>query len=109
MSVKTFAGIFWEKNIYFSRNITGPSNSLDCLNECLNVQVGICQMFAFQNGICYLGRADKTDGTVAEQLTNVIVYSVSSKFNNYTCRIIVRIEFPPVVEISVNRGHYFPQ
>ena len=22
---------------------------------------------------------------------------------------IVRIEFPPVVEIDVNRGHYFPQ
>ena len=53
---------------------------MDCLNECLNVQVGICQMFAFQNGICYLGRADKTDGTVAEKFTNVIVYSVSSKF-----------------------------
>ena len=23
--------------------------------------------------------------------------------------IIVRIELPPVVELSVNRGHYFPQ
>ena len=79
-SVKTFAGVFWEKNIYFSRNITGPSNSLDCLNECINVQVGVCQLFAFENGICYLGRADKTDGTVAEQLTNVIVFSVSSKY-----------------------------
>ena len=24
-------------------------------------------------------------------------------------KIIVRIEFPPVVEIGVSRGHYFPQ
>ena len=78
-AVKTFAGVFWEKNIYFSRSISGPADTLDCLNECINVQVGVCQMFVFQNGICYLGRADKADGAVAEQLTNVTVYSVSSK------------------------------
>ena len=27
----------------------------------------------------------------------------------HKCYSIVRIEFTPVVEISVNRGHYFPQ
>ena len=85
-SVKTFPGVFWEKNIYFSRNITGPSDPLDCLNECINIQVGVCQVFAFENGICYLGRADITNGTVAEQLTDVTVYSLSSKLNFY-CKI----------------------
>jgi hypothetical protein len=79
-SVKTFAGILWQNNIYFSRKIAGPASPLDCLNECINVQVGFCHIFAFENGICYLGRADITNGTVAEQLTDVTVYSISSKF-----------------------------
>ena len=53
---------------------------LDCMNECLNVDTGNCQLFAFQNGNCYLGRADVTNGAIAERLANVIVYSVTCKF-----------------------------
>ena len=47
----------------------------------------------------YRGRGDT--------MNNVpfIVYDVSNNIIIY----IVRIEFPPVVEIGDNRGHYFPQ
>ena len=77
--VQTFDGIFWDRNIYFSCRIDGPSEALDCMNECVNVQTGVCQLFVFQKGICYLGRADVTNGSVAAILSNVTVYSVTSK------------------------------
>jgi hypothetical protein len=77
--VKTFDGIFWDRNIYFSRWINGPSEPLDCMNECINIQTGVCQLFVFDKGICYLGRADVTNGSVTNIVSNVPVYSVTSK------------------------------
>ena len=76
-SVETFEGIQWQRNIYFSRSIDGPAQPLDCMNECINVQAGVCQLFAFENGICYLGREDITNGTVAVNLPHVTVYALT--------------------------------
>jgi hypothetical protein len=78
--VQTFDGILWDKNIYFSRFILGPAQVLDCMNECVNVQPSVCQMFAFENGICYLGRSDITNGSVVNKPSNATVYSVTSKY-----------------------------
>ena len=35
--------------------------------------------------------------------------SWKAHFNYLNCSVIVRIEFSPVVEIGVSKGHYFPQ
>ena len=77
-SIQTFDGILWDKNIYFSRFLDGTAQVLDCMNECVYVQPGVCQMFAFENGICYLGRSDVTNGTVGNKPSNATVYSVTS-------------------------------
>jgi hypothetical protein len=78
--VQTFGAILWDKSIYFSRYIDEPAQVIDCMNECLNVQPGVCQMFSFVNGICYLGRSDVTNGTMANILSNAIVYSVTCEY-----------------------------
>ena len=76
-SVETFEGIQWQRNIYFSRSIDGPAQPLDCMNECVNVQSGVCHLFVFENRICYLGREDITNGTVAVNLPHVTVYALT--------------------------------
>ncbi len=75
--VQTFDEILWNKNIYYSFYIVGRAQLLDCMNECVNIQSGICQMFAFENGICYLGDSHITNGTVANKPSNATVYSVT--------------------------------
>ena len=77
--VRTFDWIFWDKNVYYSWYIDRPAQVLDCMNECVNVQRGVCQMFVFENGICYLGRKDFSNGTVAEIYPSVTVNTVISK------------------------------
>jgi hypothetical protein len=57
-SAETFSGIQFEKNVILSRRIEGPSTTLDCLNDCLNVVNTICQFFVFRDGVCYIGRND---------------------------------------------------
>ncbi len=78
--VRTFDWIFWDKNVYYSRYIVRPTQHLDCMNECVNVQRGVCQMFVFENGICYLARSDITNGTVSNKPSNATVYSVTSMY-----------------------------
>jgi hypothetical protein len=77
--IQTSGKILWDKNIYFSRYIDGPAQALDCMNDCINVQPGVCQMFAFENGICYLGHSNITNGTNANILLNATIYSAISK------------------------------
>ena len=50
------------------------ADPLDCMNECLNIQTGSCQLFVFQTGICYLGHTNVTNGTVPGKLPNATVY-----------------------------------
>jgi hypothetical protein len=89
----TFEGVFWERNIYSSRPIETPAHqTLDCFNECVNAQAGICHFFVLENAICYLGRTDITNGTVAEQNSNVTVYTVTGI--NYQVYKINKKNFP---------------
>ena len=73
--VRPVSGIIWQLNIYASRFIPGPSDQLDCMNKCLNVESGsFCQLFVFQNGICHLGRSDVTNGAVSLNSSTEFVY-----------------------------------
>ncbi len=78
-SVSTVLGIKWQTNIYSSRLMESPANLLDCLNECAFVQIGICQFFVFENGTCFLGRGDITNGTVAQSDSKVTIYVIKGK------------------------------
>jgi hypothetical protein len=70
----------WKTNIYRSQNIGGyPADLMDCMNECLNIDSNFCYIFVFENGICYLGRKDFSNGTVAEIYPSVTVNTVISK------------------------------
>jgi len=72
----------WKANIYRSRFIGGyPANALDCLNECMNVDIDFCNVFVFEKGICYLGQKDLSNGTVAATFTSVTVYAIRSNFH----------------------------
>jgi hypothetical protein len=82
-TVPTFDWLLWDKNIYYSFYSDGPGSVFDCMNECVNIQPGVCHFFAFENGICYLGRFDITNGTVANKPSNTTLYSVSSKYFTY--------------------------
>jgi hypothetical protein len=45
------------------------------------LQITKCQMFAFVEGICHLGRSDVTNGTVPNpNAANVTVYGSNGKF-----------------------------
>ncbi len=50
------------------------------MNECLNIDSNFCYIFVFENGICYLGRKDFSNGTVAEIYPSVTVNTVISKW-----------------------------
>ncbi len=70
------AGIEWQANIYSSSLMESPANLLDCMNECAYVQIGICQFFVYDNGVCYLGRGDITNGSVAQYNSQANVYTL---------------------------------
>ncbi len=73
----------WKAYIYRSQNIGGyPADSMDCMNECLNIDANYCYIFVFEKGICYLGRKDLSNGSVAANYTSVTVYTVISKCKN---------------------------
>jgi hypothetical protein len=69
----------WKTNIYRSRYIGGyPADAFDCMNECVNVDFNFCYVFVFEKGICYLGRKDLSNGSVAASFTSVTVYTLRS-------------------------------
>ena len=86
-SVSTVVGIKWQTNIYGSHLMQSPDNVLDCLNECAFVQIGVCQFFVYDNGTCYLGRRDITNGTVVHSDSNVTLYTIKGK--KWVCLDIV--------------------
>ena len=72
----------WKTNIYRSRNIGGfPADAIDCLNECMNIDYLVCNVFVFENGICYLGRRELSSGTVTATFTSVTLYTLRSNFH----------------------------
>jgi hypothetical protein len=79
-SAETFPGIQFEKNVILSRRIEGPSTTLDCLNECVNVVNRICQFFVFRDGVCYIGRNDIEQNNT-QTFPIVTVYFVKGRKN----------------------------
>jgi hypothetical protein len=45
--VEMFDGLYWFRNIYSSLVMDGPSDILDCMHECVNVQVWILPNTSF--------------------------------------------------------------
>ena len=76
-TVQSVNGILWQSGIYLSQLITGQAQPADCANVCLNLQAGICQFFVYKDGMCYLGRSDITNGTVAQYNTSVPIYTLN--------------------------------
>ena len=65
----------WSKHIYSFEEFEVPMNILDCTFHCLNVQKpNGCQLFAFENMICYFGKSSHTSGNLEISLTNATVY-----------------------------------
>jgi hypothetical protein len=81
-------GITWWYNIYYSESIAGPAKPIDCLNTCLNMQSRVCQFFVFNNGICFLGRYDVTNESLAPQSSgSVKLYAMNGSFIYLNLRI----------------------
>jgi hypothetical protein len=83
-TIQSLNGIVWQSSIYFSQLLTGPAQTADCANVCLNMETGICQYFVFKNGICYLGRSDITNGTVALSNSSVTIYTLNGALKFFT-------------------------
>ena len=67
----------WQSSVYRSVNMSGyPSDSINCLNECLNVDINVCTSFVFENLICYLGRVDFLTGTVSQFYSSVTLFTL---------------------------------
>ena len=71
----------WKTYIYRSQMIGGyPADSIDCMNQCLNIDSNFCYVFVFEKGICYLGRKDFSNGTVAANYSSITMNIVISKY-----------------------------
>jgi len=76
-TVQSANGILWQTHIYFSQLITGQAQSTDCANVCLNLQTENCQIFVFEDEICYIGQSDISNGTVAQSYGSVAIYTLN--------------------------------
>lgn len=61
ISISPVYGLQWQEIIF--KTINGLDNIYDCLNYCLNIETGNCQLFTSQYGNCYLGNFGVTNGT----------------------------------------------
>ncbi len=48
----------WQHRIYDVSLASPPSNELDCLYQCLNIQRTICNFFVYIDQTCLLGNYD---------------------------------------------------
>lgn len=93
-SFQSETGITWWSNIYYSESIAGPAKPIDCLNTCLNIQSRVCQFFVFNNGICFLGRYDFTNESLAPQTIGPVkLYTMNGSFIHLKFRGSVKIAF----------------
>ena len=65
------------------------------MNECANARFKVCHMFAFVSGVCYLGRTDVSNGTVANKPSNVTIYSINGKWRTKNKAQSIFYRLPP--------------
>ena len=70
----------WQKYIYQSKELEDIDTVLDCSFLCKNVErKNNCDLFAFENQICYLGKSSFADGSVELDLINITIYLTEGK------------------------------
>ena len=65
----------WQKYIYQSKELEDIDTVLDCSFLCKNVErKNNCDLFAFEDQICYLGKSSFAEGTVELDLMDITIY-----------------------------------
>ena len=65
----------WQKYIYQSKELEDIDTVLDCSFLCKNVErKNNCDLFAFEDQICYLGKSSFADGNVQLDLIDITIY-----------------------------------
>ena len=81
----------WQKHIYRSKELEDIDTVLDCSFLCKNVErKNNCDLFAFEDQICYLGKSSFADGNVELDLIDITIYLTEG---TYVCNILTYI-FP---------------
>ena len=72
--------IVWQTHIYRTNQLQDIDTVLDCSFLCKNVEKSNnCELFAFVNKICYLGKSDHSEGNVEQNLENITIYISEGK------------------------------
>ena len=70
----------WQKYIYQSKELEDIDTVLDCSFLCKNVEKkNNCDLFAFEDQICYLGKSSFADGNVELDMIDITIHFTEGK------------------------------
>lgn len=73
----------WQQYIYGSKTMDAEHDHVDCSFICTNVEAPNCDLFAFNDQVCYLGKSTQSNGEMIE-LNDATLYLTQSSLETIT-------------------------